>query len=222
MCGRFACNSTEDTIVSEFNIFEIHKRPVPNYNVAPGQEVLGVMKNEKYKLVGLRWGLIPSWAKEPEIGYRMINARAETLTQKPSFAKPLKSQRCLIVADGFYEWRKELGKKIPLFVHLRTNRPFGFAGLYDTWQSPDGDEISSCTIITTSPNELIAPIHNRMPVILRPEAREIWLDRNIEDSAKLLPLLKPFEASELEAYEVSPLVNSVKNNNPDLVKPISK
>ena len=152
----------------------------------------------------------------------MINARAETLIHKPSFSKPFKTQRCLVVADGFFEWQKNLGKKIPFYIHLRSKKPFGFAGLYDTWESPEGESITTCTIITTTPNELIAPMHDRMPVILRPEAREIWLDKEISEPEKLLTLLNPYKASEMVAYEVSPLCNSVKNNIPDCIKPIVK
>jgi putative SOS response-associated peptidase YedK len=222
MCGRFAKTSDEETIVSEFNIFEVVKRTELNFNVAPGQDTACVVKNGKNRLVSFRWGLIPSWAEDPKIGFRTINARAETLIQKPSFARPFKTQRCLIVADGFYEWQKSQGKKIPFFIHLRSKRPFGFAGLYDTWHSPEGEAITTCTIITTLPNELIAPMHDRMPVILKKEDREIWLDKNISDPVQLLPLLKPFPATEMTAYEVSPLCNSVKNNSPDCIRPVKK
>ena len=221
MCGRYWVNRMKKVIVNEFNVYEVATDVKPDYNITPGRLVLCVMKNGHNKLVSFRWGLIPSWAKDPQIGYKMVNARAETLIEKPSFFKPFQTQRCLVVADGFYEWRKEGREKIPLAIRLRNDKPFAFAGLYDRWQSPENELITSCTIITTTPNELLAPIHNPIPAILTPEARESWLDNTITNPLKLIPLLKPYNAQEMEAYEVSSQVNSVKNNNPDLIKPVS-
>ncbi len=247
MCGRYWLKSEKKVLINEFNIYEVMADDKSDYNITPGRNVLCVTRQDSplamtvgnknnnlnhpksddvascighNKLVSMRWGLIPSWAKDEQIGYRTINARAETLTEKPSFLRPFQTQRCLVIADGFYEWRKEIKKKTPLAVRLKNNRPFGFAGLYDKWQSPKGDLITSCTIITTEPNELVASIHNRMPAILTVDAREIWLDRNLSDPYKLMSLLIPFDADEMESYEVSALVNSVKNNSPNLIEPL--
>ena len=222
MCGRYWLKSEKKVIINEFNVYEVRTEVKPDYNITPGRNVLCVTKNGNNKLVSMRWGLIPSWAKDEQIGYRTINARTETLTEKPSFLRPFQNQRCLIIADGFYEWRKQVTRKTPLAIKQKNNKPFGFAGLYDQWQSPEGNLITSCTIITTEPNELISPIHDRMPAILNPEAYDIWLDKNTGDPQKLLSLLIPYNSKEMEAYEVSLLVNSPKNNSPDLIKPVGK
>jgi putative SOS response-associated peptidase YedK len=154
----------------------------------------------------------------------MINARAETVAQKRSFARAFKKQRCLVVADGFYEWRKlaDGKRKMPMYVHLREDRPFGFAGLYENWKSKEGTILQTCTIITTPPNELMSAIHNRMPAIIAPEMRQIWLDSAVQDVDRLMPLLAPYDSGKMEAYEVSKKVNSPSYNEPDCVKPASK
>jgi putative SOS response-associated peptidase YedK len=220
MCGRFVLRCSVDEVKSEFDIGEIQWAFEPSYNIAPGQEVAAVVDGGGKRLVKMRWGLIPAWAKDPAIGDRMINARAETLTQKPSFARPLKDRRCLIVASGFYEWRVREGKKFPVYVRLRTDRPFGFAGLYDRWRSPENETVVTCTIITTSPNELLVPIHNRMPVIVDREDRDRWLDSSVQEPDRLIALLKPYRASEMVAYDVSVRVNSPKYNQPDCIEPV--
>jgi len=220
MCGRFVLRCTVDEVKEEFDIGDIQWSFEPSYNIAPGQEVLAVQNGGPKRLAKMRWGLIPSWAKDPAIGYRMINARVETLAQKPSFARSLKDRRCLIVASGFYEWRVRDGKKYPVYVRLRTDRPFGFAGLYDVWRPADGDPVTTCTIITTLPNELLAPIHNRMPVIIRREDRVEWLDSAVHEPPRLLSLLKSFPAPEMEAFDVSVRVNSPKYNKPDCIEPV--
>lgn len=224
MCGRFVRKSTLTEIKDEFDIVEIQWAWEPSYNIAPGQEIAAVTGNDGNILVSLRWGLIPFWAKDEQIGYKMINARSETVAEKRTFAQSLKKRRCLIVADGFYEWQKEEDKKvkIPMYITLKSKRPFGFAGLYDTWKSKDGTVIRSCTIITTKPNELLEPIHNRMPVIIPTTDRPVWLDRSIEDPQQLLPLLKPYPSSDMIAYQISRQVNSPKNNSPEIIKPLSK
>ena len=168
----------------------------------------------------LRWGLIPSWAKEEAIGNRMINARAETIAEKPSFKRALQKRRCLVIADGFYEWKAEGKKKTPMFIALRSRAPFGFAGLWEIWKAPSGEAIHSCTIITTTPNKLMESIHNRMPVILPREAETAWLDRTVDDPQKLLPLLVPYPDKEMTAYEVSLLVNSPRNDVPACIEPV--
>lgn len=220
MCGRFVLRCSVDEVTEEFDIGDIPLSFEPSYNIAPGQDVLAVQNGGPRCLAKMRWGLIPSWSKDPAIGYRMINARAETLAQKPSFARPLKDRRCLVVASGFYEWRVSDGKKFPVYVRLRADRPFGFAGLYEVWQPAGGDPVTTCTIITTSPNELLAPIHNRMPVIIRREDRAEWLDRAVLGTERLQQLLKPYAASEMEAYDVSVRVNLPKYNKPDCIEPV--
>src|SRR5215216_3572508 len=176
MCGRYTLRTPVDTLAEAFEIEEYPSSIVPSYNIAPTQEVAAVVEeDEKRKLEMLRWGLIPSWAKDPAIGNKMINARAETLAEKPSFRTALKRRRCLVVADGFYEWKKTGGGKTPMYVQLKDGQPFGFAGLWEAWQSPEDGLIKTCTIITTTPNELLADIHDRMPVILPREAYDRWL-----------------------------------------------
>ena len=173
------------------------------------------------KLDFFTWGLVPFWAKDPSIGSRMINARSETLAEKPSFKNAFKRRRCLILADGFYEWQKIPGEKskIPTYIHLKDHKPFAFAGLWEEWNSPDGSQILSATIITTRPNELMAPIHNRMPVILPESAYEQWLALGEADTQKLSPLLHPFDADLMLAYPVSQMVNNPRNNSPNNIKP---
>jgi putative SOS response-associated peptidase YedK len=221
MCGRFVRKSTITIIEDEFDIYEVQWAFEPSYNIAPSQDVACVIGNGGNRLVKFRWGLVPFWAEDPSIGYKMINARAETVAQKRSFARAFKKQRCLVIADGFYEWRRlaDGKRKIPMYVHLREARPFGFAGLYENWKSKDGTILQTCTIITTQPNELMIPIHNRMPVIIEPDKRKIWLDREIEDPNALMPLLAPYNASKMDAYEVSKKVNSPAYNEPDCIEP---
>lgn len=223
MCGRYYLKSEKNVIVNEFNIYEVISEDIkPDYNIAPGRNVLCVVRNHHNKLVSMRWGLIPSWAKDEKIANRTINARAESLIEKPSFLKPFQSQRCLIIADGFYEWQKDAPRKIPYAITLKNNKPFAFAGLYDHWQSPDHEIITTCTIITTKANQLLASIHNRMPVILPKTAYDIWLDKNFQDIRKLSSFLIPFDDSQMHIYEVSDSVNSVKNNSPSLIQPVNK
>jgi putative SOS response-associated peptidase YedK len=169
----------------------------------------------------MRWGLIPHWADDPSIGNRMINARAETLTELPSFKSLVTRCRCIIPADGFYEWRKEGKRKVPMWVHLKTKEPFAFAGLWDVWRKSDGKKVESFTIITTEPNELVRPVHNRMPVILRPEDEEQWLDASRTPFVKAKVLLKPLPEELMDAHDVSPIVNSAKYDGPECIQPVS-
>jgi putative SOS response-associated peptidase YedK len=168
------------------------------------------------------WGLIPSWAKDPEIGNRMINARAETLAQKPSFRSAFQRRRCLVLADGFYEWQKSPSSKskIPMCIKLRDSSPFAFAGLWEIWHSPDGSEIRSCTIITTEPNELMKPIHNRMPVILSPQVYQDWLNPGNGKPDRLSSYLVPYPSDQMIAYPVSNTVNNPKNDTPECIRPL--
>lgn len=218
MCGRFTLKTNIDTIAEVF-----HMKPslevTPRYNIAPTQEVVSILRDGTSHLDLLRWGLIPSWAKDEAIGNKMINARAETLAEKPSFRRLLRSKRCLVVADGFYEWRQEAGSKAktPMYITLKSGLPFAFAGLWDLWHSPDGQQIRSCTIITTRPNELVASIHDRMPVILSADTREQWLDTTLADEHALSSLLIPYPAVEMTARAVSRLVNDPKREGAELI-----
>ena len=218
MCGRFTLRTNIDTIAQVFGVEPSLAVP-PRYNIAPTQEVVSILRNGTMHLDQLRWGLIPSWAKDETIGNRMINARAETLAEKPSFKRLLRSKRCLVVADGFYEWRQEAGSKTktPMYITLKDDMPFAFAGLWDLWSSPDGEQIRSCTIVTTEPNELMASIHNRMPVILLPEAREQWLDGALHDEHVLSRLLVPCPAEVMTARPVSRLVNDPRREGAELI-----
>ena len=168
----------------------------------------------------MRWGLIPWWAKDPSVGSRMINARAEGLHQRPAFRDALRKRRCLVLADGFYEWRKEGNRKVPVRIVLKSREPFAFAGLWETWRAPNGDQVRSCTIVTTRPNALLATIHDRMPVILPEEAEAMWLSPDNQDSPLLDGLLGPFPAGSMEAYAVSPVVNSAASDSPACITPV--
>ena len=171
----------------------------------------------------MRWGLVPFWAKEASIGYKMINAKGETITEKPSFRKPFKEKRCLVLGDGFYEWNKPDKKnKIPFRFVLKSRDPFAFAGLWDAWKTPEGEMLLSFTIITTTANELMEPIHDRMPVILHEKDEGMWLDPQLNDSEKLSTLLKPYPSNEMGAYKVSTIVNSPKNDTPKCIEPIGE
>jgi putative SOS response-associated peptidase YedK len=224
MCGRFTLTANVDQLIDRFDIefFLQEEEYNPSYNVAPSQSVLAVINDGAQNKMGfLRWGLIPPWAKDMSIGYKMINARAETLIDKPSFRNAYKKKRCLIVADSFYEWKRIDSKtKIPMRIKLKSNELFSMAGLWENWKSPDGKSIYSCSVITTSPNALVQDIHDRMPVILKPDDEKYWLDPSITDTTKLNPLLKPLDHALMEAYEVSPLVNSPKNNSIELIQKI--
>jgi putative SOS response-associated peptidase YedK len=213
MCGRFTYAKEFREIGIRFDLE--HDIPFfrPRYNIAPGQEVAVVFSRENvHSLAMMQWGLVPSWAKDPAIGNRMINARAETLAEKPSFKGLIGKRRCVVLADGFYEWRKEGKRKVPMRIRLKSEDPFGFAGLWDSWRKPDGKELQSCTIITTEANDLLRSIHDRMPVILAQEGEKLWLDAELRDFSQLFPLLKPYPSDQMEAYEVSILVNSPRND----------
>jgi len=224
MCGRYTLSTPVGTLAEEFDIAGPLPELPPSYNVAPTQEVPAVVAagsgGEGRRLEMLRWGLIPSWADDPGIGARMINARSETVAEKPSFRRAFKERRCLIPADGFYEWQKSNDGKQPYYIRMKNVRPFAFAGLWESWRG-DGNEIHSCTILTTSPNDIAAEIHNRMPVILPPEVYEIWLDPDLRETDHLLSLLSPYPPGDMEAYPVSRRVNSPSNNEPSCVESVA-
>jgi putative SOS response-associated peptidase YedK len=215
MCGRYTVTVTLDELLLRYHTdMSAPSYYVPRYNVAPGQMVMAVIHDgERNRLGSLRWGLIPEWAKDESMGYKMINARAETLTDKPAFKNSFQRKRCLIPADSFYDWKGTGGGKQPMRIMLKSQEIFSLAGLYDTWISPDGSKISSCTIITTTSNELMVDIHDRMPVIVRPEDESLWLDRHITQTDTLYPLLKPYPAEEMYAYPVSGRVGNVRNDD---------
>jgi putative SOS response-associated peptidase YedK len=221
MCGRFTLFTPWEQLELAFPFLEGDFEAPPRYNIAPSQQVAAVPNREEKRVSLFHWGLIPFWAKDPKIGNRMINARAETLAQKPSFRNAFRRRRCLVLADGFYEWRKVEGQrqKIPYLIRLKSGQPFAFAGLWESWRLPGGGELLSCTVITTRPNELVAPIHNRMPVILPPEAYMSWLDPAERSPDELAPLLLPFPAAEMTAFAVSTLVNSPSNDLPACIAP---
>ncbi len=223
MCGRFTLTVDTADLQDAFPEVSFPTPSAPRFNIAPTQPVLTLPNNGKNAADFFIWGLIPSWAKDPSIGNNLINARAETLGEKPSFRGSYKYKRCLIFADGFYEWKSMPGTKIkiPHFIRLTSGRPFAFAGLWDEWHSPDGSVIPSCAIITTEPNELMAGIHNRMPVILPPTAQAQWLDPAPRRPDELQALLKPYPSSEMTAHPVSTLVNSPANDRAECVIPVS-
>jgi putative SOS response-associated peptidase YedK len=224
MCGRFTLTTDVDFVMTRFNIsgkFGVDDYKL-RYNIAPSQSVLCVIHDGRENRAGyLQWGLVPSWAKDPKVGYKMINARAETLADKPSFKASFKKRRCLIISDSFYEWKKDGQRKIPIRIKLKNDQPFAMAGLWERWLSNEGQEINSCSIITTTPNELMMDIHDRMPAILKPEYEHIWLDRSIEDTSYLKQFLTPYNPELMEAYEVSANVNSPKNDSSELIRPVT-
>lgn len=221
MCGRFTLHHSAEEIVERF-LAELLPHLEPRYNIAPTQPVAVVTQNGARRLDQYQWGLIPSWAKDKSIGHRMINARAETLAEKPAFRTALQRRRCLIPADGFYEWREadtpEEGGRTPMHIRRRDGGLFAFAGLWDEWRDPETQKpLRSCTIITGTPNPLIAPIHDRMPMILRPEDEERWLDTSLTGGESLHSLLAPYPADVLEVYAVSRRVNAPIVDDPSLV-----
>lgn len=219
MCGRFTLTQPAQAVAERFGVQFVLFQFSPRYNIAPSQPVAVIIQNGERRLEACRWGLVPFWAKDPEIGHRLINARAETLAEKPAFKYSLTRRRCLIPADGFYEWRKEGNRRVPVYIRRRDGGLFAFAGLWDEWQSPDGSPLRTCTIITTEPNALIAAIHNRMPAILKPQDEAVWLDTSLKNPSQLLTMLHPYPEAELEAYPVSLRVNSPNNDDPSCIQP---
>jgi putative SOS response-associated peptidase YedK len=214
MCGRYVRKSPSAVYAELFSVPTVPG--TPSYNVAPTQSVAVVRQADDHReAVLMRWGLIPSWAKDMKMA--QINARGDTVATKPMFRSAFKKRRCLVLADGYYEW-KTLGKqKQPYYFHRRDDRPFAFAGLWETWKGPDGP-VESCAIITTDANELSKPIHNRMPVILPMAVCDPWLDTDVEDAASLTELLKPYAADEMDCYAVNLMVGNPRNNSPACIE----
>jgi putative SOS response-associated peptidase YedK len=226
MCGRFTLHASPEQIATQFDVAE-PERLADRYNIAPTQPV-GIVRLDRsgaereWALV--HWGLIPSWSKDPNIGGKMINARGETVAEKPSFRAALRRRRCLVPADGFYEWKRTGSRKQPYYIRMKSTEPFAFAGLWELWTGPDGSELQSCTVLTTGPNELMEAIHDRMPVILAPENYEDWLgngkDADAREVERLQHLIRPFDADLMEAFPVSTKVNSPLYEGASLIEPM--
>lgn len=218
MCGRFTLFLPPGLLAELFGLAEPWCGP-DRYNIAPTQLVAVIRQVEPgvNRLDQVRWGLIPPWAKDPSLGSRMVNARCETLEEKPAFRNAFRFRRCLIPASGFYEWREQGAKKLPEYLRLKGEAPMVFAGLWESWRSPQGELVESCTIVTTAANAFVARLHERMPVVLKPADWELWLDRSVTDPARLRPLLRPYPAEEMEGWPVSSLVNTPKNDTAELV-----
>lgn len=222
MCGRFTLLIPGEELAENFGLTSAPTL-APRYNIAPTQPVATVRLNTDTgvrELTHMHWGLIPFWAKDPSIGSRMINARSETAAEKPAFRAAFKYRRCIIPASGFYEWQKQNGSKQPFYIHHRDGEPLGLAGLWEHWQSADGSEIESCTILTTSPNALMATLHNRMPVILEPADYDVWLRSDGQHEDELHHLLRPADDDMLGAHPVSTFVNRPQNDAPECVAPL--
>ncbi len=222
MCGRFTLTIDPNHLQEAFPWADIPDDLSPRYNIAPSQPVAVIPNTGDNTLALYKWGLIPSWSKDPSIGDRMINARSETLAEKPSFRNAFRRRRCLILADGFYEWKQDptMKSKQPMYIRLKNDQPFAFAGLWEIWKCADESEVRSCTIITTSPNSLLEPIHNRMPVVLSPDTYDRWLTPEDRHPEQLNDLLVPYPAAEMVTYPVSRMVNKPEYESPELIKPV--
>lgn len=225
MCGRFTRVTDAEQLEIIFELNDIPRTLTPQFNLAPTQ-LAAVVRDASglRQFAQLRWGLIPSWAKDEKIGYRTINARAETLAEKPAFRTAFQRQRCLVLADGFFEWQREGKQRLPYYFYMQDRRPFAFAGLWERWRGPKGSPlptpVESFTIITTEPNELVAPLHDRMPAILQPGDFDLWLDPDFDRTEILAQQLQPFPADEMSSHRVSTLVNSPRNDVPECVEPL--
>ena len=222
MCGRYTLSSPNDAVADLFELPELPLLP-PRYNVAPTQEAAAVRvpaPGAPRRLDLLRWGLIPYWAEDPSIGNRMINARSESVAEKPAYRRSFRKQRCLIPTDGFYEWKKEGKLKQPYHIRRKDRLPFAFAGLWERWKNPEGKLLDSFTILTTDANELIRPLHNRMPVIIDRKDFGLWLDPAAGDPVPLLALLVPAPSGDMETVPVSRAVNSPAHDAPDCIEPL--
>ena len=222
MCGRFTRKENFQQLAKLLGLHTVPLLP-PRYNIAPSQLIACVRANpesQENECVELKWGLVPSWAKDPSFGNKMINARGETVAEKPAFRKAFQQQRCLILADGFYEWKREGKVKQPYYIHFTDNRPFAFAGLWERWEKSGDMPLESCAMITTGPNALMEPIHDRMPVILHPSDYSRWLGSTIQDFSTLNGLLQPHPVEGMESYPVSLLVNNPRNDTSLCLQPL--
>ena len=220
MCGRFNFLTHRTAVEERYGVSDIDFEIGPRYNIAPSQKIAAVIQDPNLRLVEMRWGYIPHWAKDEKIGYKMINSRAEKVAESRVFKSSFQKKRCLIPATGFYEWQKVGKVKKPMHVRFESRDIFSFAGIYSHWKSPQDKVVLSASIITTTPNNLVEPIHNRMPVILPREKEAAWLDPELQDVEILKELLVPYDAGGMEAYEVSTYVNSPSNNGPVCTLPV--
>ncbi len=219
MCGRFVRNSPVSSVVEIFHASPASFELTKSYNIAPSQDIIIINDTGKRELIKCCWGFLPSWIKDLSEGSPVINARAETIDQRPYFKEAFKKQRCLVIADGFYEWKREKQKKIPFYIRLKSGRPMGFAGLYHYSSSTDGEKICGCAIITTESNDLVSSIHNRMPVIVPEQKMDIWLDPGCQDYEALKAILCPYPSEEMDMYRVSTVVNSPKFDSDENILP---
>lgn len=219
MCGRVTLTLSGQEIAEIYKVIE-EIEWTPKYNIAPTQQIPVIINDGKNHLKLFQWGLIPFWAKDRSIGNKMINARSETVDTKPSFRHSFQNKRCLILADGFYEWRREGRSKTPYRITIPGRKVFGFAGIWDSWRGPEGQTIDTCSIITTAANELMSTLHDRMPVILEQNKEQTWLNPSITDPLQLKPLLTPYPSGMMNAYQVSSLVNSPKNDSEECIQQI--
>jgi len=222
MCGRFTLRSSVKEIAEALEATSVKiKEEKARYNIAPTQDIIAAREEgENRELVMLHWGLVPSWAKDPAVGARMINARSETVTEKPSFREAFQRRRCLIPSSGFYEWKREGTRKQPFYFKMKDEQPFAFAGLWEHWEGEGGEAIESCTILTTEANEVLAPVHDRMPVIVAPENYELWLDPTMNKTEPVTPLLRPYSAERMSSHPVGLSVNNPQYDREDLLAPI--
>jgi len=221
MCGRFSMFTYIKALKDQFKIDDILTSIEPRYNIAPAQKIATVVQYESRQLVEMKWGLVPSWAKDSKIGNRLINARAETVATKPAFQSAFKKRRCLILADSFFEWQKSGDVKTPMLIRLKSEETFAMAGLYEYWKMKSGKTLESCAIVTTAANEFMKPIHDRMPVILRPENEDSWLDSELQEVQEVTRLLEPVDFDLMESYEVSTYVNSPRNQDSNVIRPVN-
>ncbi len=218
MCGRFTLTHVYG-FFTRFQLMDQQAQLTPRFNVAPSQEHPIIISQSPNQMIMMRWGLVPFWAKDPKIGNRLINARAESVATRPAFRTSIKRKRCLVPATGFYEWKRVDNGKVPYYVHLKDDSLFSFAGLFDSWHAPDGGQLKTFTIITTTPNAMMGRIHNRMPVMLSQEDEGLWLTKEPLPDSELNRICKPYPARLMDAYEVSKEVNNPRNENQGLIKP---
>jgi putative SOS response-associated peptidase YedK len=221
MCGRFVLTVNPEMIQTAFDLTSVPASMSPRYNIAPTQPVALITNESPHELTFYKWGLIPSWSKDTSIASKMINARSESAAEKPAFRAAFKRRRCIIPTDGFYEWHQQGKEKVPMFIHFKDQELFGFAGLWEVWNSPDGSEVRTCTILTTEANDFMQTIHNRMPVILHKEDYPLWLSSEEEPPPVLQALMKPYSGDDLTAYPVSKMVNRPGNDVPELIQPVA-
>jgi putative SOS response-associated peptidase YedK len=218
MCGRYAQRTDAKKLAKEFKVAEVPSVE-PRYNIAPTQEILAVSETDDGREMRFfKWGLVPSWAKDTSMGARLINARSETVAEKPAFRQAFKQRRCIIPADGFYEWQRAEGRKQPFFFRMRDERLFGFAGLWERWEGEGGEVVNSCAILTTEANEVLRPVHDRMPVILHPEDYELWLDGDARKLDLVKQTLRPYQAREMLGYLVGASVNNPRSQGEGLIE----